>query len=63
MHYFLKNALKNVIARCERGDVLRTDEESKRARETAVAARKLLLHDNTSDEMVEKWLDEHSDVV
>ena len=62
MHYFLRNTLKDLIRAWERTDVLRTDEESVRARESAQAARKLLLHDNTSNELIEKWIDEHTEV-
>lgn len=62
MNYWLKQALLTVIRQCERGDVLRTDDESTRAREKARAARVLLLHDNTPDHLIEKWLDDHEDI-
>lgn len=61
MHYFLKNAIRNIIARAERSDIRRTDDESTRARETARAGRKLLLHDS-SNELAEKWINEHGDL-
>jgi len=60
MHSFLRNALKDVIARCERPDAHRSDERAARDRETATAARKLLLHDSPND-AVERWLDNHPD--
>lgn len=63
MHYWLKEAIKNIVARCERGDILRTDAEAQTARETARAGRIMLLHDSTSNELAERWIDNHDSTI
>jgi hypothetical protein len=60
--FYLRNALKTVIARCERTNIVRSDAEHAQAHATALVARQLLFYDSTPNDVLEKWIDEHAEV-
>ena len=59
MHYMLREALRTLIAHCERPNLLRSEDEVLAARGRARVARTLLLHDPPNDE-VERWFAEYA---